>query len=202
MNPRNMGGDELPLSLSTKPVVGYRLWRVYPDERGMALRSLNVNHTWAVDNTAQCFIPQVWPWPNMGIPTHDDPAPSLSCQCGFYCALPEHPLQEWAHVVAGLVHASGTVALTGRVIRCTLGFKAEHATIQSPVVLDVDCGWTPTCEADVTRVEVLAGGIRGWCDEHTPRQGAVIEAVSFFREAVRQLSARYQPCEFISWMTF
>jgi hypothetical protein len=158
---------------------------------------LNIRWTWGVENTAECIR-----YPGVMIPspkTHpSEPSPYVECACGLYAALPNQPLGEWEHIVAGVVHASGSVALTGRVIRCTLGFKAEHATIQSPVVLGAYCGSSQACLEDVVAVDTQPGRVRGWCAEHAP--DGTVDAAAWFQNAVYELEQRYQPIEFLSFV--
>lgn len=198
----NVGGRALPISVRSEPLVGYRVWRIKPTPAGMVLYSLNQQYEWKVENTAKClnsgpFIPWAHQQPP---PKHEDPAPSVDCACGFYTSLPDQPLSEWAYILRGRVHASGTVALTGRVIRCSMGFKAEHAEIQSPVVLDVDCANREACDNDVTVVDLQAYEAKGYCADHTPVEGAVVEAGMYMRNTVTQLEARYPGVEFMSWL--
>lgn len=140
----NTGGEELPVYFSTEPLVGHRLWRVAPAWAGPAvLKSLNMPYIWAVENTAACLPPASQMYQAIarqaGIikPIHDDPAPSLTCECGLYAQLYDHPLSEWTSTVYGRVHASGSVALSGRVIECDYGYKAQYATLISPIVLEI-----------------------------------------------------------------
>ena len=198
----NVGGDPLPISVRSEPIVGYRVWRVKPTPEGIVLHSLNQNYEWNVQNVAECLnYGPIHPWNTTPTPPrHTDPAPSVTCACGFYCSLPSQPIQEWAYLLRGRVHASGTVALTGRVIRCEMGFKSERAEIQSPVVLDVDCAsWEP-CDNDVAVVDLQTEEGRGFCADHVPSVGAVVEAGMYMRNAVTRLQARYPGIEFLSWL--
>ena len=193
----NVGGEPLKVSVRSEPIVGYRMWRVKIGPAGLRLWALNVYYEWQVENTAACQPIKANPWfPVPSTLLHEDPSPSVNCACGLYAALPEAPLQEWDHSIAGLVHASGTVALTGRVIRCTLGYKAEHAEIQAPVVLEVNCIASTACPEPVVKVDVQKEYARGWCADHAPKD--VLDASQFMAEAVRQLSAHYQ-LAFLSW---
>jgi hypothetical protein len=200
-HPRNTGGEPLPVSVRSSPIVGYRLWRVRPTPEGLSLWSVNQHYEWQVDNTAECLPTYgAGMWAQVRPSPHDDPAPSLSCSCGFYCQNDSDPLDEWEKTVRGTVFASGTVALTGRVIRCELGFKAERATIESPVVLGGDCAFSPKCHEDVVAVGLQSRFAHAWCAEHVQKAGAIVEAAAYFRSAVNLLSTRYEPVEFISWV--
>lgn len=194
----NTGGEELPVYFSTEPLVGYRLWRVAPAYADPAvLKSLNMPYVWDVENTAKC-VPYGGPWGTyFAQDKHDDPSPSLECACGLYAQLPSHPLSEWTATVYGRLHASGTVALSGRIIECEFGYKAQYATIQSPVILEVDC-YIRGCDGDVVRIGTKDDQtLTGHCAEHDIDGTVQIDV--FLAETIRQLSARYDEIEFISW---
>jgi hypothetical protein len=199
-----VGGEPLPVSVRSEPIVGYRIWRVKPTTAGLAFWSLMQNYEWQVENTAECLTNRIVPGPqmwNMPVPPkHETAAPGVECACGFYVMLPDHHLSEWTHMVRGQVHASGSVALTGRVIRCTMGYKAEHAEIQSPVVLDVTCAASEKCLLDVVTVDLQADRARGWCGIHAPGVGALVEVSAYMRNACQQLEQKYG-IEVIAWQT-
>lgn len=198
----NIGGEPLPFSVRSEPIVGYRLWKVKPDAQGAALWSVNAHYRWEVHNQARCIPPppMVFGAKPLNQPLHPEPAPFKDCACGIYCSLPDQPITEWEHTVYGRVHASGSVLLTGRVIRCTMGFKAEHAEVMSPVVLNAHCSAGLACEGDVVRVDLQSDHARGWCENHSPRVG--VDAGQYMRNTAAQLEARYPGVEFLSWWTF
>lgn len=201
----NRGGDELPISVRAEPITGYRVWRVTTTPDGMALKSLNHDYVWAVENTAECLSGPsvVVPHPRsmtLNPPPHEEAAPSRDCACGFYSMLPSQPLEEWSHLIYGKVHASGTVALRGRVLKCSMGYKAEYAELQSPIIVDVGCAASKSCESDVATVDLQVDYARGWCADHAPKEGALVTARTYMREVCRQLAARYAPVEFASWI--
>lgn len=198
----NVGGKELPVTRSSEPVVGYRTWRILHDEFGLALMSLHIPYTWKVDNEAKCHPD------GFTSARHESPSPELSCACGIYCQLPDHPLEEWDHMVKGRVRATGTVALSGRVIRCQRGFKGQYATIQSPVVVEVNCSYLHgTCNEPVVTLALPDGNVRdvyGHCAEHrlalTDDLPPLVDAAIWMREACRILEARYPGVEMLNWM--
>ena len=196
----NVGGDPLPISIRSSPLVGYRIWQVKPVHRGTSLWSLNTHYEWEVHNQAQCLPPAgQWFMGPLMAPEHDHPASFVECSCGFYVALPDQPIGEWEQTVWNRVYASGSVALTGRVLRCEMGFKSEWAEILSPVVLNVACAASGDCLEDVTQVDLQSNYARGWCAQHAPGVGVIVEAAQYMKETARQLEARYEGIEFISW---
>lgn len=200
----NRGGEQLPISVRSEPIEGSRIWRVTYTPDGLALKSLNHSYIWQVENTAECYrsAPTLMP---IAVPApppepHVEAAPGRDCACGFYVMLLDQPLEEWSNLVFGKVHAWGSVALTGRVIKCSMGMKAEHAEIMSPVVLDVGCAASKECENPVAKVDLQVDYARGWCADHAPQVGALVDAKPYFREAARQLSKRYPGVEFTSFI--
>lgn len=185
----NIGG--VPFSVRNEAIEGERVWRVKPTITGLALTSINQPYEWDTTNTATCR-PIIGPYRSMIPSQHDTPAPDVGCACGLYTILPGGSLNEWTGLTRGRVFATGRVALTGRVIRCTMGFKAEHAEILSPVVLKVSCASNPSCKNPVVTIDLQVADARGWCAQHEPGVGACVEVSAYMRETARQLSARYQ----------
>lgn len=184
--PHNLGGRDLPFTFSTEPLVGYRVWRVVHED-DFQLGSLHKPYFWKRDNMARCvsegFLTSV-----VGRELHD--APDIHCACGLYASLPERPIDEWERVVSGKLRASGTIAMSGRIIRCTAGFKAQFATIQPPVVLDVDCFEERDCENDVDVVH-YDPQVRQWfgyCTPHVPEGGGFVDATELMGHAADVLS--------------
>lgn len=189
----NVGGKALPHRESDIPLVGYRTWRVRHNVDGdIALHALHQGYEWQLENTAACA-------PFAAYPNHsphpESPSPAINCQCGLYAQLPDQPIDEWNSLVRGRVRATGTIAMHGRIIRCERGFKAEHAVMQSPVILEGDCFITG-CTEMVTRVEPVAREWHSFCSEHSVTENLLSVEV-WAREAVRQLTVRYPGIEFI-----
>lgn len=189
--PTNIGGEKLRTRVQSNPMTGYRVWRVATSDQGMRLKALNMPYIWHVENTAACLpVSKVVP----DRPKHASPA--VDCACGLYAMLPDEPLDSWTGVIRGSVYASGTISLYGRVLKCQRGLKAEHAIVDSPVVLDVDCMYMG-CHATVATVAPRESGTwLGYCAEHD-KEG--VEVAVFMREAVRELTVNYPTVEFISY---
>lgn len=215
---RNEGGLELPVFHQDEPLVGYRLWRVRQSSADQRLRlfSINWGYIWDVENKAQCLGLKIVPPNSLWAGQVSDPcdfSPSLDHACGLYAQLPEHPLSEWHHgSITKVVRASGTVALSGQIIECDAGYKAEYATIQSPVVLETPYCREPKCrkEAEWIGVDrtttVPVPHMVGYCDSHRflPKNDgrASSQPVQFWMAgAIVQLEAAYPGIEFLSWHT-
>lgn len=187
----NVGGKPLRKRRSKRPLVGYRLWRIINLSSGAALRAVNNEWLWEVDNTAECIRLTTWP----SYTPHEEPAPHVECACGLYAQLPSDPLESWVGTVRGKLRASGSILMSGRVIRCARGFKAEHARIQSPVVLEVDCRGG-RCDEPVTHL-IPGDEWQGVCAEHPENE--MVEAEPALREVTRQLESGYPSIEFLTY---
>lgn len=195
--PNNIGGDELlPEELYLGWIRGYRWWRIVNDGNGLCLSSLHTDMVWELTVTADCRPRMV------GRPQgHIGKSPDPNCSCGVYAQNPEHVLAEWERMTMGCASASGSILMSGRVIVCQKGYKAEHAAIESPVLIDVAC--EAGCSVRPTRVELPQpwGEYAAWCPRHAPepRAGFVsVDADVWLRHAVRDLNDRYPGVEFIS----
>lgn len=202
----NRGGDELPLVVQTDPIVGYRVWRVSNTSGSLMLRSLSMSYMWKVTNTAEC-LPPGSPRAFFGggpIQRHEEDSPGVDCACGFYCQLPDKPISEWESQVRSMVRAVGEVALSGRVIQCERGFKAQHAELRSPIMVEAGCIGA-NCEDEVTKLVPLPiGQYKGYCADHFKTQTdemieASVDAKSWMRVACRELGESYPGIEFVSW---
>ena len=191
----NIGGEPLPFKLQTEPLIGHRYWRVTIDRNSghHALQSIHVGMIWERNEVAQCN-PGGYKYGKGG---HEDPPPSLECACGLYAQLPDMPITEWWFAIGGKVYASGEVSLTGRVIKCTRGYKAEKAEILSPIYLDVSCsGDGNSCPQPVEVIALPNAGVThywGYCEEHRQEHedAVLLDADVWFPEAARELSDRY-----------
>lgn len=198
----NIGGEKLPERIVAEPMVGHRMWYVASSGqgRGIILRSIFVNYDWlGVDQTAVCRTVYYPGTPPEHKPTE---SPHPKCSCGFYCQLDDTPFDEYRPMAAGRVIATGTVAMWGRIIKCTRGYKAQHVRIQSPITIDMTC--YGGCENDVQRVElpVLGGSYGSWCwTDHKPSglDVVTIEADIWLKEAKRELEDRYEGVEVLTW---
>lgn len=194
-HPGNTGGEPLPTRQSSEPLVGYRTWRIRNREGYFALRSLMQAYEWTTTNIAECL-------PSMSKEVHEDEAPSPGCVCGFYSQLPEHPLDEWESHVRGRIRATGTIAMSGRIIKCELGYKAQHATIQSPVVIDVDCA-ASKCPEPPTKVKVgTSPDYWTYCDEHATSSrddDVFLDLPLFLEQVLAELRMVYEGIEFYTF---
>jgi hypothetical protein len=106
--------------------------------------------------------------------------------------------------------------MTGRIIKCRKGYKAQHMLIESPVILEATCKW-PSCDEppvivvpanwSVSGSTGIGSGVeaRIFCDTHTPtgswrEEGGGIEVSVVLREAARQLRVRYEELQVLSYV--
>lgn len=197
------GGEELPRRYQSDPLIGYRTWKVWQGLGGLTLASIHVAYDWQPGvNQAVCHTSA------RGRVPHSDPAPSLLCRCGIYAQTPEMPFSDWDHMVKGLVRAYGEISMTGRVVKCTNGWKAQKAEILSPVILDAACRYLENdvwCSDGVTRICLPTNGrieFPGVCTRHFELvEEPSLEAGIWMAEAIRALSARYPGVQFDSFIS-
>ena len=193
VNIGNEGGEVTPDRLVTEPLHGFRTWMVGADVYGLALRSVGQpKYSWTNPETAQCMVKQ----PHV--------APDPSCTCGLYAQLPDQPIAEWEGYRKGRVSATGTIAMSGRIIICEKGFKAQHAEIVSSVVLDVSCAWSNgkhRCMADVSHVDTSdLAFLRAWCADHAFKEGRQLQdSREWLGHACDLLAERYEGVDFLTW---
>lgn len=196
----NIGGDVLPDEFGTEPLLGYRGWHVVEagDGTGFALKSLHVSYLWVRQVEAFCHQQAMM----FQRPAHAGMAsPDPRCSCGIYAQLPEHPLTEWDQIKRGRVSASGTIAMWGRIIQCERGYKAQHALIQDPIVLDLSC--VKDCERDPVSVAIPDSPqsvFSAYCDVHveTVTTHPIVRADIWLGEVSERLSQRYE-LEVLTW---
>ena len=190
---KNVGGEVVPDEISTEPLRGYRYWNVVNDGDGLALKSLHADYLWAETNTAQC-------WRGMTNRTpHEGKSPHPECACGFYAEHPDYPLREWQNQTLAKVSAHGTILMSGRIIVCEMGYKAEHVEIESPIFVSANC--QVNCGNPPSKVTLpnVHQSYPTWCDEHAPNMElATVDVDIWLRHAVDDLSARYPNTEFFS----
>lgn len=192
-NPFNRGGDVLvPDEYHEGTVTGYRWWRVVNDGKGLCLASLHFQFVWGEHTRADC---RASTWGG-----HVVDAPHPDCSCGLYAQRPDIILSEWERMTRGCVSASGSISMSGRIVVCTKGYKAQHASIDSPVLVDVAC--QRGCDNEPARVSIGGGWqtYASWCEDHAPSimDEVTVDAKVWLRHAVAELSARYPNVEFIS----
>lgn len=193
----NQGG--VPVEYSPVPLTGFRSWIIMPEANGfgLALQSIHVTYQWQPGmQEATCHGSGANRKPHAG------PSPDLACACGFYCQLADHPIGEWDDLIKSVVHATGMVAMSGRIIQCTAGYKASHVQIISPVLIEMPCV-DPTCDEETIGLAIPVPGAyryRAACRAHLPALGdaPVLNAELWATEACRALSERYQ-VEVFSW---
>lgn len=204
----NKGGDELPLHVATEPLVGYRSWMVMPDRQGigLALQSIHVPYQWGAGvNVAACNTS------GSNRVEHEESSPGRKCACGFYCAKGDDSLESWDHLIQYRVHATGFVALSGRIIECTAGYKAGQAEILDPIVLETPCagrqkndqGFSIPCGHEVVGLGLPIPNdyrYKAVCTEHLPLLGTepAVNVELWAQEAARILSAKYG-VEVLTW---
>lgn len=192
----NRGGEIIPDRIETEPVRGYRYWLLAADPDGIALKSLHTDLVWQTSNTAECRRGMV------GTVEHDGISPHPDCSCGFYAENPDHPLNEWQTRTQAVASASGSILMSGRIVVCTHGYKAQHVAIESPVVVAAEC--QGSCGVRPTRIELPrpGGQYAAWCDTHAPERWnydrVTVDADVWLRHAVEELSERYEDVEFIT----
>jgi len=193
----NLGGEVVPDEFRTEPIRGYRYWSIVVSEGQLALKSLHAAVIWEAENTAVCIKPKT---PAAALP-HKGKAPDPECTCGFYAENPDHPLKEWQTQTRGRASASGSISMSGRVIICTMGYKAERVAIESPVVVSAKC--QTDCDERPTRIVIPSFSGRSYsayCDTHVPdhEPDVTVDADVWLKHAVDDLSARYPTVTFIS----
>lgn len=216
----NIGGTELDHEILATPLRGYRVWRIHNTPK-MHLRAVHMAYEWEVENEAVCHRSKSTAF--WGIPTsimsadphNDDPAPYIECACGLYAQLPDKPLKEWRDQLSKHVYASGSIAMSGRIIVCERGYKSQYATIESPVFVNSTCIYTAEidgvkrsveCDQPIAKIwPQPARQYRGFCDEHAetePKSTGTIEfydADPWFKVVVRELEERYPGVSFLTW---
>ena len=197
----NVGGEVIPDEFGTEPLVGYRSWHVVDsiDRAGWALKSLHVSFLWEKQVEAFCHQQAM---KFLGSAHAGRPSPDPLCSCGIYAQLPEHPITEWDQAKRGRASASGTIAMWGRIIQCERGYKAQYASIQTPLVLDMSC--VTGCDREPVAIAVPSHPqmtFASYCEEHarSVTDHAVLRADTWLREVAERLSQRYD-VEVLTWV--
>lgn len=178
----NTGGEVLPDIFSADPLVGFRWWHVAMED-GYTLKSLHAAYYWGRENVAEC-------WPSMANRVdHDGVSPHPDCACGFYTELPDQPHPQNRGMVRGRVAAFGPVNMSGRIIECDLGYKAQHVTLGDLIQVHVMC--QRGCDNEPTRI-LKTRVLQATCDWHAAESDEYIDADMFLPELVRQLEAKYE----------
>jgi hypothetical protein len=113
-----------------EPVVGWRSWLVVREAEGLRLRSIVYDALWLPGNEliARCLHRRFsLPWSNR----LEHVPPARGCRCGIYAARePEEAATYFEGRLAdslGVHRVIGTVALWGRVVECTRGWRGSLA---------------------------------------------------------------------------
>jgi hypothetical protein len=191
----NQGGEKLPTRRTTEPLIGYRSWLIWNGPSNITLASIHVAYEWTQGvNEAVCHTSGANRIP------HRDPSPSIKCVCGFYCNLPEMGFSDWDHLTRRYVHATGQVSMTGRVVRCEKGYKAQRAQVLSPILIEAGCASRPIndyCTNEVTGIILPSNSAfthKAVCAEHRdgiPPDQVIVEAGVWMREVRSALAERY-----------
>lgn len=204
----NQGGDELhPVEYSNGAVLGYRQWRVSPHAKhGWVLRSLWYQTVWKPEMEASCLQRPIGHpmWAMLAARykqqvEHEEPAPGWDCTCGLYAQRPEVPVKSWMAHVRPAVFAEGWIAMSGRVIVCERAFKASHAEIQSPLIIEAKC--VQNCDEEpVWAIVGTKNTVKAHCDTHkrSSKDETFIDLPIFLRSAQTILRHNYPGLEFLS----
>jgi hypothetical protein len=147
------------------PVVGWRTWLVVERDEGLRLQSVLFDTLWSprreLDARCRCRPQRQLLRPWRRLPGHD--APHLECGCGIYAAeqlesaaayLDDYDRLHWRirHRVIG------RVALWGKVVACTRGWRASRAY---PTRLFVPTGRVSrkTVDADAIALSLAEYGV-------------------------------------------
>jgi hypothetical protein len=191
----NQGGEKLPTRRTSEPLVGYRSWLIWNGITGLSLASIHVAYEWTRGvNEAVCH-----PSGANRLP-HRDASPSIKCACGIYCNLPEMGFSDWDHLTRRYVHATGQVSMTGRVVRCQKGYKAQRAEIISPILVEAGCirmNDRSFCSNGVTGIVLPSPSVfthQAVCAEHQniPSDRVIVDAGLWMREVRAALTEKYE----------
>lgn len=195
----NLGGEPVQRT-SDEPLTGYRYWLIARDDHGPVLASLHVDYRWPPGlNRAECLYDK-------------HPAPDSECACGIYAERADKPLIEWQKAGRGVISASGSVLMGGKIIKGANGYKTEWALPESPIVLEAQCGIRSegdgyvigNCETTPSLVETPANprnAYRAYCTLHAEERttaGEVEWLGPWLRATAEALSERYD-LEVLTW---
>lgn len=191
----NLGGEIVPDRFEHEALIGYRSWHVVPTLTGLVLRSLHMKHTWGNPETAVCY-----PQPTQQLDHTSKDAPFPDHSCGIYAQLPDDTFDEWEPMRRGKVSVFGTIEMSGRIIICERGYKAQHASIVSGF-FEVSCA-KGGCVNPVVVVQPRKpfDPVLCWCTAHEPSVDpvVVVDADLWLREAAKHLTAAYDT-KFFYW---
>jgi hypothetical protein len=126
----------VPAGASAEPIIGWRQWRVTDHEGTILLGSMTIRDVWEADLMIGACRRLPGATRPGSRPSAQHPVPDLACTCGVYA----HKLyQPRPAVFRAGVYAAGPVALSGRVIEGTRGYRAERGRIAGPLELGMHC---------------------------------------------------------------
>lgn len=131
----SMNSQSLEFSFSTEVITGWRAWKIVDFERRGSisekrLQALGTSPIWEPyqSNIATCTTDG----------THEAPWPS--CRCGFWAFKTREHVERSLFETYGGERGKviGQIALWGRVLECTRGFRGEYAYPQTLQFVEVD----------------------------------------------------------------
>ena len=153
--------------LSIEPVIGWRTWSIELTDDGVCLTSPMQDYEWQPmhPNRARCR-------------THfGRQLPNLGCGCGFYAV--SHLQRLPVAVASGFsIDAVGSVAMWGRVVEHTAGYRGQLAY---PDRIRLVCGRCFVARRDgvPTRIERSdEGRVKPVCDAHATEGPSSVEGVT------------------------
>ena len=180
-------------TLAVEPISGYRAWKLMPGTR-LGLPAME-----AVLGSR--VLRSVWPGPHLEARCEGrgwsrlhgpERLPVLDCTCGVY-ALKERPEMKGESGVWVI----GEVALWGRVLEGSKGYRAEHAQVLGPLTVEMSCshatGPTTTCGGSATLVVCRETEYLPRCETHRGAPGPAVrlEPVQFLATIAAALIRRY-----------
>ena len=180
-------------ALTMEPISGYRAWKLMPGTRlGRPVMEALLGSR---------VLRSVWPSPHLEARCEGrgwarlhgpERLPVLDCTCGIY-ALKQRPDME---AEAG-VWVVGEVALWGRVLEGSKGYRAEHAQVLGPLAVEMRCahptGPTTNCGAPPVVVVCRESEYLPRCETHRGAAGpaARLEPDDFMTAVGTALTRRY-----------
>jgi hypothetical protein len=131
---------ELPFSFGTEPIRAWRVWRLggSVEEPRIVSTAKTIGFVWPARECPEALCvyhrPDLWPGFGMGyreFHTTETPHPAPArhgCKCGYWAMKDKlFPGSEMATQAVAYSHLIGEVALWGRVIETSRGYRAQYA---------------------------------------------------------------------------
>lgn len=187
--PATSPSSAVPAESSAEPIIGWRQWRVTDHEGTILLGSMTIRDVWEADlviGVCRRLPGAARPGPK---PPALHPVPDLACTCGVYA----HKLyQPRPAVFRAGVYVAGPVALSGRVIEGTRGYRAERGRIVGPLDLGVHCAGARKFRS-AAEGRCAASYPDGPIPEWTVIEGRRITPMCEAHFAERRANGRYDP---------